>query len=146
MKDVKYIADLLDTKFQLSNGWRFGWDGILGLIPGAGNLITDAFSLYIIFRSAVLGCSPSILLHMVLNVVIDNLVDKIPILGFFFDFFWKANTKNVRLLENYLKQPNASRKQSKLFLLLTGTLLISLFIVMIVTAILIVKWLITITL
>ena len=140
MKDIKYVADQLDTRFQLPNGWRFGWDGILGFIPGVGNVITDAFSFYIIFRAAVMGCSPVVLMHMVLNVVIDNVVDKVPVLGFLFDFIWKANTKNITLLENYLQQPAASRQQSKLVLIIVSVLLTLFFIGTIVTSILFLNW------
>ena len=141
MNDIKYIANQLDTKFKLPNGWRFGWDGILGLIPGVGNLVTDAFAFYIIFRAATLGCSLAVLAQMVVNIVIDNIVDKIPVLGFLFDFIWKANTKNVSLLENYLQQPDASRKQSKIFLFIVGVVLFLFFIGTIVTTFLIFKWL-----
>lgn len=119
MKDIRYIADLLDTRFKLPNGWRFGWDGILGLIPGIGNIITDIFSFYILFRAAILGCPPAVILRMALNVVIDNVIDKVPILGFLFDFMWKANTKNVELLERYFSQPNKTNTNSKILVLTT---------------------------
>lgn len=119
MKDIRYIADLLDTKFKLPNGWRFGWDGILGFIPGVGNVITDIFSFYILFRAAVLGCPPAVILRMAINVVIDNIVDKVPILGFFFDFIWKANTKNVALMDRYFSQPQKTNRSSKLVVLTT---------------------------
>lgn len=120
--DLKYIATALDSSITLPNGWKIGWDGILGFIPGLGNIITDSLSFYILFRSAILGCPPSVLLNMGLNIFIDNLVDKVPVLGFIFDFIWKSNTKNVSLLENYLNNPTAVKKQSRW--LLAGTFLI----------------------
>ena len=119
MNDIRYIADLLDTQFKLPNGWRFGWDGILGLIPGIGNVVTDIFSFYILFRAAVLGVSPAVIMHMALNVLIDNIVDKVPLLGFLFDFIWKANTKNVQLMEQYFNQPIRTRKNSKMLVIAT---------------------------
>lgn len=119
MKDLRYIADILDTKFKLPNGWRFGWDGLLGLIPGIGNLITDILSFYIIFRAAVLGCPPAVLLRMALNIVIDNIVDKIPGLGLVFDFIWKANTKNIGLMDRYFSNPETTNQRSKALIIST---------------------------
>lgn len=119
INDIRYIADLLDTKFKLPNGWRFGWDGILGLIPGLGNVITDVLSFYILFRAAIIGCSPAVLIHMALNVLIDNLVDKIPILGLILDFVWKANTKNIMLLESHLTSPESTKQSSKITVILS---------------------------
>lgn len=119
MQDIRRIADMLDTKFKLPNGWRFGWDGILGLIPGAGTMVTDAFSFYILFRAAVMGYPPSIIARMGINVAIDNIVDKIPLLGFILDFIWKANTKNVALMDQYMKEPQATRKSSIVIVIFT---------------------------
>lgn len=140
MKDLKFIAEQLDTAFELPNGWKFGWDGILGFFPGFGNVISDAFSLYIIFRAAVMGCTPAVLLHMIFNVLIDNIVDKVPVLGFFFDFMWKSNTKNIELLEKFLEEPEVSRKQSKFFLIAVAVLLFLFFIGTIVSTFFLFKW------
>lgn len=130
MNDIRYLADLLDTKFKLPNGWRFGWDGILGLIPGIGNIVTDVLSFYILFRAAILGCPPAVILHMALNVVIDNVVDKIPGLGLLFDFIWKANTKNIQLMDNYFANPHQTNKSSKTVLIVTLLGLFLLFVVL----------------
>jgi hypothetical protein len=140
-QDIRYIADLLDSKFKLPNGWRFGWDGILGFIPGLGNLVTDSFSFYILARAAMLGCPPFVLLHMALNVVIDNMVDKIPLLGFIFDFIWKANNKNVAILDRYFSQPHAANKQSKLVLLVTLIAIFILFIACLAFTFYVMAWL-----
>lgn len=141
MKDIRYIADLLDTKFKLPNGWRFGWDGILGFIPGIGNIVTDIFSFYILFRAAVLGCPPAVILHMAINVVIDNIVDKVPVLGFFFDFVWKANTKNVALMEKYFNNPSHTNKNSKLLVVGTLIALTILFFACVALSIYVIIWL-----
>jgi len=130
MNDIRYLADLLDTKFKLPNGWRFGWDPILGLIPGIGNIVTDVLSFYILFRAAILGCPPAVILHMALNVVIDNIVDKIPGLGLLFDFIWKANTKNIQLMDNYFANPHKASKSSKSVLIITLLGLFLLFVVL----------------
>tara|TARA_B110001454_G_C12723308_1_gene436517 strand:- start:58603 stop:59100 length:498 start_codon:yes stop_codon:yes gene_type:complete len=135
MNDIRYLAELLDTKFKLPNGWRFGWDGILGLIPGIGNIITDAVSFYILFRAAILGCPPIVILHMALNVVIDNILDKIPGLGLLFDFMWKSNTKNIQLMDNYFANPHLTKKTSGIVLALTLIGVFSLFVILAVSTI-----------
>ncbi len=141
-KDVTYVANLLDSAFKLPNGWRIGWDGILGLIPGVGNIVTDCFSFYILFRAAQIGVAPSVLAHMGLNVVIDNLVDKVPGLGFIFDFMWKSNTKNVELLERYMQEPAALKKRSSRTLMLTFILLAIFFVACLSASIFAAIWLI----
>lgn len=113
-QDLKKIAEFLDSKFRLPGGFRIGWDGILGFIPGIGDLITNILSIYIIVRAAVLGCSPSVILRMGLNVLIDNLVDVIPVFGNFFDLFWKSNLKNLSLIERHQLNPVATTRSSKL--------------------------------
>lgn len=111
---LKELARNLDSKFKLPLGISVGWDGILGLIPGVGDLITTSFSFYIVFKAALLGCSFSVVLRMLLNILIDNLIDIIPIIGALFDFGWKSNLKNVELLENYFLNPARTRTVSKL--------------------------------
>lgn len=141
MKDIRYIADMLDTKFKLPNGWRFGWDGILGLIPGFGNIVTDIFSFYILFRAAVLGCPPAILLRMAVNVFIDNIIDKIPGVGLVFDFIWKANTQNIKLMDQYFSAPQVTNKKSKMWVIISLVSLFILFLACISLTIFTVIWL-----
>ncbi len=112
-QQVRRLAELLDSEFKLPFGWRIGWDGILGLIPGFGDTATSMVSFYILYRAAMLGCPPSVILRMGLNVLIDNLLDVIPILGNIFDFIWKSNLKNVQLMEEYLAQPHATVRTSR---------------------------------
>ena len=118
---LQRLASLLDSQFQLPNGWRFGWDGLLGLIPGLGDLITNALSFYILYQGARLGSPPSLLIRMALNLLIDNAVDAIPLVGNIFDFVWKANHKNVQLLEAYFEKPHQTKRQSRW--VVAGTLL-----------------------
>lgn len=140
MNDIRYIADLLDTKFKLPNGWRFGLDGLLGLIPGVGNIVTDIMSFYILMRAALLGCPPAVILHMALNVVIDNIVDKVPGIGLLFDFIWKANTKNIKLMDDYFANPHKTNKSSKLLIIVMILGLFVLFVACVMLSISILIW------
>ena len=110
---LRWLAEMLDTKFRLPGGFRVGWDGILGLIPGAGDLTSGAISLYILVQAAILGAPPAILARMGLNILIDNVVDFVPVVGNLFDFVWKSNTKNIALLDHYLDNPARTVRRSK---------------------------------
>lgn len=111
-EDIKRLSEFLDSKFRAPGGFRFGWDALLGLVPGVGDFLTSTLSLYIIARAARLGCSVPVLMRMGLNVLIENIFDTIPLLGNIFDFLWKANNKNLKLLEAHLARPRATTRAS----------------------------------
>lgn len=111
---LRSLSKTLDTKFEGPMGFRFGLDGILGLIPGVGDIITTTISLYIIAQAAALGVGPSTLIRMAINVGIENLFDMVPVLGNFFDFYWKSNSKNMVLLEKHLAQPARETIKSRM--------------------------------
>jgi hypothetical protein len=105
LKNLRSISIALDTKYQGPLGLRFGLDALLGLIPVVGDFITSAFSIYIIAQAASLGVGPTTLFRMAINVGIENLIDIIPFVGNLFDFYWKANMRNMALIEAHLKDP-----------------------------------------
>ena len=112
-QDLRKMAVLLDSKYQGPFGLRFGWDGILGFIPGVGNMVTDLFSFYIVLQAAQMGCPPIVLTRMGLNILIDNLVSAVPLLGYIFDFMWKSNVMNMALLDRYLLNPKKAIYSSR---------------------------------
>ena len=120
MKDIKHLRNLstlMDSQFRLG-GFRFGLDGLLGLIPGVGDVVTTGISIYIIAEAARLGCSPYTLVRMALNLAFENLADMIPIFGNVFDFLWKANSRNITLLDKHLADPLHTTHQSRGVLLM----------------------------
>ncbi len=105
MKDLEGLAKLMDAQFKVPlTNMRFGLDGIIGLIPGAGDLSTFAVSGYMLWIMARNGASGYVMARMVLNVLIDALFGSIPFIGDIFDFGFKANTRNVRLLQQHYKE------------------------------------------
>lgn len=123
---VTRLARLLDAQWNLPFGTKIGWDGVLGFVPGIGDLATNFLSLYIVLQAALLGCPPIVILRMGMNILIDNFFDAIPILGNFFDFFWKSNTRNVRLIEAYQANPRRAMVRSR-WAVGTGIALVALF-------------------
>ncbi|MCC5616341.1 DUF4112 domain-containing protein [Nostoc sp. CHAB 5836] len=132
LKRLRQLSRLLDNVITIPGTQiGFGLDPILGLIPIGGDFLGIMFSSYIILEAARLGVSRATLGKMVLNVIIDGLVGAIPVLGDFFDFAWRANTNNIKLLEEYLKFPSQQKSADRwfIFAVLAGLLLISIVLV-----------------
>jgi hypothetical protein len=129
LQRIRALSRLLDSAFPLPGGYRIGLDGIIGLIPGFGDIAGSIASSYIIVESARLGATTTTLLRMVLNVLVDSLIGLIPFLGDLFDIVWKANEKNMALLEKqFAAAPPTSSPETRLkavvfiilFLMLAG--------------------------
>jgi Domain of unknown function (DUF4112) len=127
VRQLEWFSYLLDTAFAIpGTRVRIGLDGLLGLIPGVGDLLGVVLSSYIIFAAARLGASRLTLLRMLGNVALDGLVGVVPMLGDVFDIAWKANVRNVALLRAHreeLGQRTHSPRQV-LWLLMTTLLLL----------------------
>lgn len=105
LKEVSYLAKLMDSRWRLpGTNMRFGLDGIIGLIPGAGDLSTFAVSGYMLWIMARNGASGFVLARMVTNVLIDAIIGSIPFIGDLFDFVFKANTRNLRLMQEHYQE------------------------------------------
>src|SRR5919202_3549396 len=112
---VRQLARLLDAAVRIpGTEVRLGFDALLGLIPGAGDIAGGILSAFIILRAARLGAPRSVLTRMVMNVVIDTAAGSVPVLGDVFDVGWKSNLRNVALLERYTQRPEVTRRASRL--------------------------------
>jgi hypothetical protein len=96
---LRRFAHWLDNVLRLPGGYRVGAESLLGLIPGVGDSLGAIASAYIVFMGARLGVSTPTLLRMIGNVALDLLIGAVPLLGDLFDFAWKANARNVALIE-----------------------------------------------
>jgi hypothetical protein len=116
---LRRLAFLLDDAFEIPIlRWRIGWDGLIGLIPGFGDMAGFAVSLYFVFVSAQLGVSTWVLMRMLLNVTADAVLGSIPFIGDLIDFALKANRKNLQLLEQSLAGPRKAKWASIGFLMI----------------------------
>jgi hypothetical protein len=104
LNQVQFLARVMDEQFIIpGTNIRFGWDSILGLFPGLGDAITSAISLLIVHHAWQTGASPVVIGRMLANIGVDVLLGAVPLVGDAFDFAWKANRKNARLLEQHLR-------------------------------------------
>ena len=98
------VSTLMDEAVRLpGTGYRVGIDPLLGLVPFGGDTVAFVLSLYPIVEAARLGLPRSTLARMFVNVGVDFLVGSVPVLGTLFDAVWKANERNVRLMERHLE-------------------------------------------
>jgi len=105
LKSLGKLAKLLDSQFTIpGTNIKFGLDALIGLIPGAGDLSTFAVSGYMLFIMAKNGASGFVLSRMVLNVLLDAIIGAVPVLGDIFDVAFKANNRNMRLMNQYYKE------------------------------------------
>lgn len=107
------LAWLLDSSIPIPGfNFRIGLDGLISLIPFVGDAIGTLLSSYILAEAARLQVPKTVLMRMGFNVLIDAVIGAIPFFGDFFDFAWKANNRNVRLLEKYADQPVKEARSS----------------------------------
>ncbi len=102
-KRVEALEMLLERSFHIP-GTRipFGLDSIVGLVPVLGDLVTAAMGAYMIWEARNLGMSRWQLTRMAANVGIDTAIGAIPLLGDAFDFLWRSNSKNLRIIKRHL--------------------------------------------
>src|SRR5262252_3913148 len=98
--DVEAVARWFDYAFVLPGGFRFGLAGIIGLIPGIGDVLDALISLYIVQRAIQLRLPRTAITRMMLNVGIEGAVGAIPLVGDLFDVAFKANRRNYQILKN----------------------------------------------
>ena len=110
---LRRLAWLLDSSIAIP-GTRFsvGLDALVGLVPFIGDFIGVAFSAVILVEAARLGVGKRILARMALNVALEGLVGLVPLAGDVFDAAWKANQRNVRLLNQWLERPLRTERTS----------------------------------
>jgi len=97
---IERMSNLLDNKFSIG-GFKFGLDPLLNLIPYAGQFIAFATSLSLVVIMLRNGAGSKVAVKMLLNVMLDAILGAIPLIGYVFDFFNKANKKNVKLLKEH---------------------------------------------
>ncbi len=128
-ENLDLLAHVLDDFIRIpGTSIRLGLDGIVGVIPGVGDVIGGIASCIIIVAAWVRGVSYGTLLRMMVNVGIEVGVGSIPIVGDMFDIVWRANRRNYALLTGSLYEPRKYTIQSWIFLglLCTGLLALAL--------------------
>ena len=97
------LATLLDTAVLIpGTNFRFGLDALIGLVPGIGDAVTTAMSLWIVHEAHQLGAPKHVIARMLGNVALDGVAGAVPLIGDAFDVMWRSNRRNMRLLQQWL--------------------------------------------
>jgi hypothetical protein len=114
-RNLERLAWWLDNAFQVpGTRFRIGFDALIGLVPGLGDLVGAGLSAYIVAAAAKRGMPTSVLARMVANVFVEAFVGAVPIFGDLFDAAWKANQRNVDLVRRYEAVPRRTQRQSRI--------------------------------
>jgi hypothetical protein len=115
LQRIRKIANLLDTAIGIpGTKFRIGLDPILGLLPGGGDLIAAVISAYMIYLATRFQLEKQEIGKMIGNVAIETIFGSIPLIGDVFDAYFKANIRNLEILENHLEKSNLKTQESKL--------------------------------
>ncbi|MDT8386562.1 MAG: DUF4112 domain-containing protein [Thiogranum sp.] len=137
---LQRLAHVMDSAIPLPGGLRIGMDGIIGLIPGVGDAIGAAVSSYIVIQANSLGVSRAVLMRMFGNILIDAALGAVPVVGDLFDFAWKANRRNIALLEGALAEPRKTRRRSALVVAVLVIGVLALAVLVTAAAVALVRW------
>lgn len=125
-KRVAWLSWLLDKSIRVpGTNARIGVDGLIGLIPGVGDLIGGLLSTWIVLIAARVGAPTAVLMNMSMNAFIDTALGAIPIVGDLFDLAWQSNEKNLTLLNAYLEDPAEAKKSSTLRVVALGAVMLA---------------------
>ncbi|WP_341531007.1 DUF4112 domain-containing protein [Nostoc sp. UHCC 0302] len=103
LNHIRKLSRLMDTSIRIPLiGFHIGLDPIIGLVPGAGDLISTGFSAYIIFLATRFGIPRQDLAKMIFNVGLEAIVGTVPLVGDLFDAVYKSNIRNLAILEQHL--------------------------------------------
>ncbi|MCI5066104.1 DUF4112 domain-containing protein [bacterium] len=112
--NIQRLTELLDAAFCIpGTKIRIGVDSVIGLVPGVGDSVSAMLSSYLLYRGARLGVRKRTLLRMTMNLVIDATLGIIPIFGDIFDVAYKANIRNLHLIEEDLRRADRESRSRK---------------------------------
>lgn len=118
LREVETLAWLLDNSIQVpgTGGRRLGLDALIGFVPVVGDLASAGIGLYVVWRGSRLGLPRVVVARMLANSVVDLIVGSIPVAGDAFDLWFKANTRNLRLMRRYVAAPETSTRSTSVAL------------------------------
>jgi NAD/NADP transhydrogenase beta subunit len=141
-ENLDLLSHLLDDWFRLpGTSIRFGLDGIIGLIPGLGDILAGLASCIIVIAAWFRGVPYVALIRMVVNLAIDVLIGAIPFIGDAFDIAFKANRRNYALMMRHLRQPRIHTWKDYVFLACIAAILFAIFAIPVVVLVWVANWL-----
>lgn len=141
LDQLRLLARVWDELIRLPViGRRVGLDAILGLLPGVGDVaaaVVASWGLVVAYR---LSAPASVLIRMAGNIALDTMVGAIPLLGDLFDIGWRAQRRNVSLLERWLDAPHAVQRSSRAVLVALAAAMLASVIFAVWLAVTVMQW------
>jgi hypothetical protein len=139
---LRRLSFFLDNSIEIPLlRFRIGLDPLIGLIPGGGDIAGMILSSIIVMEAAQLGANRSVLVQMAGNILLETIVGTVPMAGDVFDAAWKANARNVKLLESHLEVPPQEFVTNQRFVILLIVGLFVAFAASLVISVLFIRWL-----
>jgi hypothetical protein len=130
----KWIAFIMDEVIRVpGTQFRFGLDPLIGLIPGIGDTSSALVSGFALIQAVRLGVPKVLLMRMALNILVNEVIGVVPVVGDAFSFWFKSNARNYEIIKTHRLGPSAARKSDWLFVI--GILLLLIVIVVVGIAI-----------
>jgi hypothetical protein len=140
-ENLDFFAHLLDDFFRIPfTPIRLGLDGLIGLIPGLGDVLAGIASFVLVIAAWIRGVPYVTLIRMMVNIAIEVLIGSIPLFGDIFDIAWKANRRNYRLMMRHLRQPHEHTWKDYVFLLSLLAAVLAILAIPIIVLLLIIIW------
>ena len=131
---LKRLSERLDDTFTIpGTKYKIGIEALIGAVPIIGDLIGGILASYIMYSGMKMGAPPQIIARMAVNIAIDFTIGSIPIIGDLFDLVWKANRKNVELIEDATLDDKEEQKLN--YLIITALILVLLGILLLILTI-----------
>ena len=128
LQRLRAIARLFDQAFPIpGTRLRFGIDALFGLVPGLGDIAGAVAAAYALRVARLFGAPAAVQLHMLGNIALDALIGTVPLIGDLFDFVFKAQTRNLALLEAWVGSPQATARRSRRGLVLMSIAIVLVF-------------------
>ena len=125
---LKLLSNRLDEIITIpGTKYKIGIDPIIGIIPVVGDLLGSIISIYIIYSGSKMGLSSRVVAKMGLNLGLDFVIGLTPFLGDILDMGWKANKRNVELIEKNIKQTSENSTLSNLIIATLTILILGVF-------------------
>jgi hypothetical protein len=148
LEKLRKVTLLMDQAFGIpGTRWRFGLDPLFGLVPGLGDIAGGIVAVYGLRVARLLRAPTVIQLHMLTNIALDALIGTIPIIGDIFDFVYKAQTRNLAMLDAWMQTPLEARRRSRRGLLFIPLAILFVFVTLTILGVwllfIVVHWLVT---
>jgi hypothetical protein len=131
LEKMRALSILFDQAFRIpGTQWRFGLDALFGLIPGLGDLVGAVVAVYALHVARQLRAPAVVQAQMLSNIAVDALVGTVPMIGDVFDFVFKAQTRNLALLDEWVGTPQATVRRTRRGLLLIPIAIVTVFAVL----------------